>query len=220
MTLPRPASELRARVLLAASREDAAPRDRVKRRERWLWLSACAVPLLIFLAFGGVRDAPRPPALVLRSSLGAAAIALGCGVVGLSRGRSTLGRARVWLFGSALLAPLALLAWKVGTSAEFDQMMVKWPARVGLRCFWLSCLMALWPLTALVLARRKSDPVHPALSGAAFGAALGAALWVLVDLSCPVAYVPHLLLGHVLPLLLITGAGAGLGQRFIALRGS
>ena len=47
-----------------------------------------------------------------------------------------------------------------------------------------------------------------------------AALWVLVDLSCPVAYVPHLLLGHVLPLLLITGVGAGLGQRFITLRGT
>jgi hypothetical protein len=205
-------------VLLAASLEDAPPRARVRRRDAWLLLSACVLPLLIFLAVGGMREAPRPPALVLRTSLGAAAIALGCGVVGLSRGRSTLGRARAWLFGVAVSAPLALFAWKIVTSAQFVDMMLQWPARIGLRCFWLSCVMAAWPLAAVVLTRQKSDPVHPALTGAAIGAAVGAGLWVLVDLSCPVAYVPHLLLGHVLPLLLITSTGAALGQRFIAMR--
>jgi hypothetical protein len=213
-----PSSQLRARVLLAASLEDAAPRQRVRWRHGWLLASAGAAPLLIFLALGGLREGPRPPELVLQTSLGAAAIALGCSVVGLSRGRSTLGRAGAWLFGVVAGAPLGLLTWKVATSARFADMMVQWPARIGLRCFWLSCLMAAWPLAAVVLTRRQSDPVHPALTGAAIGAAVGAALWVLVDLSCPIAYVPHLLLGHVLPLLLITGVGAALGHRFIALR--
>ena len=171
------------------------------------------MPLLIFLAFGGLRDGPRPTTLVLRTSLGASFIALACGVVGLSRGRSTLGRARVWLWGLALFAPVALFGWKVLASVQFEQMMARWPGRIGLRCLWLHCLMALWPLTALMITRRESDPLHPALTGAA----IGSALWVLVDLSCPVAYVPHLLLGHVLPLLLTTSVGAALGQRFIAL---
>jgi hypothetical protein len=39
-----------------------------------------------------------------------------------------------------------------------------------------------------------------------------------VDLWCPVAYVPHLLLGHVLPLFVIAGAGALLGQAVLSLR--
>ena len=44
------------------------------------------------------------------------------------------------------------------------------------------------------------------------GFAAGACAWVAVDLWCPVAYVPHVLLGHVLPLFVLAGAGALLGQ--------
>ena len=116
-----PSSELRARVLLAASRQDAPTRDRVKRRDGWLLLSAALVPLLVFFAFGGLRDGPRPTTLVLRTSLGASAIALICMLVGLSRGGSTLGRARVWLWCLALLAPSALFGWKVAASAPFER---------------------------------------------------------------------------------------------------
>jgi hypothetical protein len=43
-------------------------------------------------------------------------------------------------------------------------------------------------------------------------------VWVLVDLQCPVAYLPHLLLGHVLPLVTATLIGAWLGHRLIAVR--
>jgi hypothetical protein len=78
--------------------------------------------------------------------------------------------------------------------------------------------MAVWPLVALVLTRRRTDPLHPSLTGAAIGSAVGASIWVLVDLNCPIAYLPHLLLGHVLPLVLITSVGAALGRRLIALR--
>jgi hypothetical protein len=128
-----------------------------------------------------------------------------------------LGRASVWLWGLAVVTPLALLGWKVIASAQFDNMMVRWPGRVGLRCLWLSCLMAVWPLVALVLTRRRTDPLHPGLTGAAIGSAVGASTWVLVDLNCPIAYVPHLLLGHVLPLVLSTSVGAVLGRRLLAL---
>jgi hypothetical protein len=45
-------------------------------------------------------------------------------------------------------------------------------------------------------------------------------VWVLVDLWCPVAYLPHLLLGHVLPLALAVGAGAMLGRFVLGLPGA
>jgi hypothetical protein len=38
-----------------------------------------------------------------------------------------------------------------------------------------------------------------------------------VDLWCPVAYVPHLVLGHLLPLFVLAGAGALLGQALLSL---
>ena len=166
--LPReqPSSALRARVLLAASQKDAATRQRVKRRDALLAFSACLVPLLVFAAFGGVREGPRPQALVLQPALGAAALALAATVVGFSRGRSTLGRAGIWSLGLMFATPAALFGWKVLMSAQFDNMMVNWPARVGFRCLGLSCLMAVWPLAAFLIARRASDPVHPALTGA------------------------------------------------------
>ena len=46
----------------------------------------------------------------------------------------------------------------------------------------------------------------------------GACAWVAADLWCPVAYVPHLLLGHILPLFVLAGAGALLGRTLLSLR--
>jgi hypothetical protein len=214
----QPPAELRARVLQAASLEQAATRAGVRRRNTIILISACVVPVLLFLGVGGVREAPRPTGLVLQTSLGAAAIACVVGVVALSRGRSTLGRASVWFLGVAMAAPITLLGWKIASSSQFENMMQQWPHRPGFRCLWLSFALAAWPLVALILTRKGSDPVHPALTGAAIGSAIGSAVWVLVDLSCPIAYVPHLLFGHVLPLIVTTTIGAGLGRRFIALR--
>jgi hypothetical protein len=54
--------------------------------------------------------------------------------------------------------------------------------------------------------------VHPALNGTGIGFAAGACAWVAVDLWCPIAYVPHLLLGHLLPVFLLALTGALLGR--------
>ncbi len=93
----------------------------------------------------------------------------------------------------------------------FGETMVRWPERPGLRCLALSTLVGLGPLAAF-LAMRRHDFVHAGLNGAAMGVAAGACAWVAVDLWCPVAYVPHLLLGHVLPLVLLGGIGALIGR--------
>jgi hypothetical protein len=66
-------------------------------------------------------------------------------------------------------------------------------------------------LGAALLAWRRVDPVTPRMTGAAFGAGAGLGSALLVDLWCPVFYVPHLLLGHVLPIAVLAAAGAALG---------
>jgi hypothetical protein len=129
-----------------------------------------------------------------------------------------LGRPRIVLLATLVVTPLVLMTWKVLWSAGFSGALDAWPGRLGFRCVGLSLLLGGWPLAALILARRRSDPLHPALTGAAFGVAVGACTWVMVDLWCPVAYVPHLLLGHLAPLLALAATGALLGRPFIAVR--
>jgi hypothetical protein len=81
----------------------------------------------------------------------------------------------------------------------------------------LSLFVAAGPLLSF-LAIRRSAPVQPALNGAVIGFAAGAFAWVAADLWCPIGYVPHVLLGHVLPLGVLAGVGALLGRALLAPR--
>jgi hypothetical protein len=122
-----------------------------------------------------------------------------------------LGRSRRRLLGGAVLIPTSLLAWKVGCSIALGAAMVAWPERPGERCLALSLLVSAGPLLSF-LAIRRSAPGQPALNGAVMGVAADACAWVATDLWCPVAFVPHLLIGHVLPLGVLAVAGALLGR--------
>lgn len=212
-----PSADVRTRLLSQVNRDRAPSRGEIRGRNAKLFLSAIAVSWGVFLLSGGVHGGARPRALVAETVIGAAAIALTALMVALGRGRSMLGRSNGVLLGLVVGTPLAMFALKLGVSSQFHGMMESMPERPGFRCLLLSCLMAAWPLVAVVMTRRGSDPVHPRLTGAALGVAVGACSWVLVDMWCPVAYVPHLMLGHVLPLVLLSIAGAWLGK-FVALR--
>jgi hypothetical protein len=83
----------------------------------------------------------------------------------------------------------------------------------------LALALGILPLVAFVVSHRASEPRRPALTGFAAGIAIGCVAALLTDLWCPVAYIPHLLLGHILPISILGGLGACLGGRFVALRG-
>ena len=226
-------AELRARVLAAAAAEPSPTRAAVNRRNTLLRMVAAVSGMGAFVIFAllmsdgqllglGGEVAPsqhleRSVWLVLTTAGGAVGVTATALWLALWRGRSMLGRPRSWLlFGSALI-PIGLFAWKVSCSLAFGYPMVEWPERLGMRCLWLSLLVAVGPLLSF-LAMRRSAPVQPALNGAVMGFAAGACAWVAVDLWCPVAYVPHLVLGHVLPLFVLAGAGALLGETLLSLR--
>ena len=226
-------AELRARVLAAAAAEASPTRAAVKRRNIFISVIAAASGIGAFVLFAvfmsegqllrlGGEVAPqqhfaRPVWLVVTTVGGALGVAATALWLALWRGRSMLGRSRRWLLYGGALIPISLLAWKVSCSVAFGDAMVAWPGRPGLRCLSLSLLVAVGPLLSF-LAMRRSAPVQPALNGAAMGLAAGACAWVAVDLWCPVAFVPHLVLGHVLPLFVLAGAGALLGQALLSLR--
>ena len=212
------APDLKRRILAATISEPSPTR-----RQRLIWsatrmASALAVPLLLFLLVGGPRVDPRPLGLVAMTALGTSGIAAAVLFVAVGRGSSMLGRSRGWLLATAAIVPVAFLLWKMAANWGVPHMMDRWPSRPGLRCFALTALFAAWPLAALVWERWGSDPVHPRTLGVALGVAAGAAAAVLVDLWCPVGHVPHLLTGHVAPILLLGGLGALVGARALGVR--
>jgi hypothetical protein len=203
---PEPPPDLRDKVFEAIGRSPALLRRQVRLNEFGLLTAA------------GIRTGPRPTPLIIATAVGSATIAAASLWVAVARGKSMVGRPRAWLLATIVLAPACYLAWKVASTAPFPVMSDRWPGRVGLKCFGLCLLFSVPPLATLFYLRRGSDPVHPQALGAAYGAAVGACATLLVDLWCPVAYVPHLLLGHTLPVALLSLIGAWLGHRFLTIR--
>jgi hypothetical protein len=219
---PTPAPELpadlKARVLLAVQAEPT-PTQAARRRQAVVLLTiGAAISLATFVCAGGVRCYERPPLLVFVTAFGWLAATIIALAIAFARGRSPLGRPTTWLLALVVAAPVLLLAWKVAVTLPFGpESMVYWDEKLGFRCLELSLGTGLPLLVALAFARRRSVPVRPGLTGAALGMAAGIAAGSLVDLWCPVGYLPHLLLGHILPLVVLAGLGALLGRRLIRL---
>jgi hypothetical protein len=213
--------DAKATLMAAIAAEPAPTRAQARRRDGLVLGLALAATAVLFFVRGGIRPGPHPLENELPSrttwfmlATAGGAMLLGIGAMWglLSRGRSMLGRSRRWLVVSVLATPLVLFAWKVLVSAQVDLMMVQWPTRLGLKCLVLGLSLGALPLAALAYTRAGTDPVHPHLSGVALGMTSGIGAWLLVDLWCPVAYIPHLLLGHVLPTVLLAVAGLGVGR--------
>lgn len=213
-----PPKGLEARMARSAIRL-GPPRRVVAQQTVALTLGSWVISAVVFLYAGGLRPTGRPLSLILGTAAGIGSIAAVAGWAALSRGRSTLGRARQWLIPIVIGSPAFILAWKIFWSAQYEGAFRPWPTRPGFRCLGLSLAIAICPLVAFAVARRRSDPRRPILTGFAAGLAIGAITSLLADLWCPVAYVPHLLLGHMLPIVLLGGLGAWLGRVAIALRG-
>ncbi len=226
-------ADLRARVLAAAAAEPSPTRTAVNHRNWRLGALAAVTGIGVFLVFAGLspesrllvlegeaapgRHVGRSITLVFATAGGALAIASAALWLALRRGRSMLGRPATWLLFGSVLVPIGLFAWKLGCTLAVGGPMMAWPDRPGLRCLCLSLLVAVGPLLSF-LAIRASAPAWPALNGAVLGVAAGACSWFVVDLWCPVAYVPHLLIGHLLPMFILGGTGAVLGRWLLSPR--
>jgi len=211
-----PAPDLKRRVMAAVQTAPAPTRSTVRRRGWSIFVVGVAVALAVFAEAGGVRAYDRPGLLIVSTCVGWIVAASAAGAFGVARGRSMLGRSTASLIVLIVGLPLALLGWKIGVTVPFGpQMSAPWPGRLGFRCLGLSLAMAAPLLVALVVMRRRSDPVHPGIAGAVLGITAGIAAGTLVDLWCPIANLPHVLLGHILPLLVVALAGAWVGRRLL-----
>jgi hypothetical protein len=208
--------DFKSRVLASVREVPAPTRKETLQRQTWLIAAGLTGALTLFFIKGGLRVTSRPPSMIALTSLGTAIFA-GIGMWLLfTRGPSGLRRPRTVLMWAAVLSTVAFVGWRYGVSALYGRAAI-WPERVGLRCLVLSVGTGALMLFAALMSWRRSDPVTPRATGAAFGAGAGLGSALLVDLWCPVGYVPHLLLCHVLPIAILSAAGALIGGRVLGI---
>jgi hypothetical protein len=198
-----PAS-LRDRVLASAA--DTPSRTRAQGRTRAVvaYGLAALAGVLFFEAWGGLSHSDgRPRSLTFGLAGGATLLALAASSVGWWRGRTMLGRPWQLLAAAPLLVPGLTLGWLLA----FHDRYVEPFARFGWRCLFLSLGSGAALLGAALFLRRRSVVRAPGLSGAALGATAGSWSAILVDLWCPLTNVPHALVGHVVPLVLLSVVG-------------
>jgi hypothetical protein len=206
-------------VLDSVRRESAPTRAQTATRRLAIGVAGF-VPALALVALLAHHGDYRPVGYIVFVACTWASVAVLTTWLALRTGRSILGVARVWLVAATLAVPpaLAILAgvatalWPQTNVAESD-------AGAHALCFVLTTLAALGPVLAFALLRRESDPVHPRWTGALIGAASGACGATAVALLCEHTYPVHILVGHVLPVVLVTLVGAFLASRVVTLRG-
>lgn len=210
----RPSADLKARVLAAAAARPVPARG--TRRARWALLALAAIEALIVLyASGGPRHADgRPAPLGSMIALGCAALATVATAAVYSRARSMLGPRSAVLWIVTLGTPFAIAAWTLAWHVSYVDPF----ERLGVRCFAMSVGTAPWLFAALVALRRRVDPLHPRLFGAALGTIAGAWAGVVVVLWCPLADPGHVIRGHLTPFIVLSLAGAWLGKRLFDVR--
>jgi hypothetical protein len=217
--LPPELAELKRRVL-AAARDQPAPTRSIKALQ-WGLLVVAAGSLIAyaFRALGGVHwAAARPTPFLIAVAAGWGLVAVVVSFIALGRGRSMLGRSRNLLLGFVIAAPPALLGWSLLWNALYPVTLTPCVGRPGLVCLDLAVVIGVLPVLFLVLGRKNTDPVHPAMTGAALGAAVGTWSALTIDLTCECTNPSHVALGHVLPVVLLIVFGAWLGKRLIAIR--
>lgn len=214
-----PPEELRRRILAEVARTPAPTRTEHKRRSGVTAGLGAFATMSLFFAMGGFVTGSRPVELVAFAAGFGLLTTLALGRLSSGASGSMLGRPRhVLVLACAVTAPvLALVALAAATfwPGEAAQEV---PTEIHLLCGGITILQGALPLAALLLPRRGTDPVHPAVTGAALGMTAGAWTATMAYLRCPHAGAGHCIFAHVLPTLVLTAAGALLGHVVLRIR--
>jgi hypothetical protein len=211
--------ELKQRVLAAARQVPSGVRADARSDARTIFLSSIALSLGLFLAFDGLfHSAGRPPWFLATSVATWASVAALSARGAWRWGGTFAAGSALQLTTIAVGTPALLLAVSLALARLSPGSVSPGAVGGGLPCLALTFAAAIYPLTAVCLLRRSTDPLHPIAGGAALGAASGASAGVMVDIWCPVTEAAHVLSAHVLPVAALTVIGALLGDRVLAMR--
>jgi hypothetical protein len=223
-----PSERLYARVRSAVASTPAATTRTRTRIVAALAIMPTLTTLIVLIASGLIYGQPAAgldidvasSAAVLTILALLTGLALASTVFALWQGRSGLGIASMWLASiAALVAPVyaALTVLQPVHSGAADDASLTGVAISpwGLRCIFIACVVGASALTIFAVALRRAVAVAIGLRGAALGAAAGGWAGLAVFAFCPSGELQHLLVGHVLPILLLTLLGARIFQVWI-----
>jgi hypothetical protein len=219
MTGREPSAELRERVL--ASLKDAPAPTRAQHRKRIALLSVggALASAGLFFAMGGFAGSDRRPTELVGFVVGTALFA----ALVMSRvsgaGGKMLGRPRpVLVMACVIAAPLLAISALATTMIWPEHATEDIAGKSHVACAVMTLVQGALPLLVLLLPRRESDPVHPAIAGAALGMTAGAWTAMMAYLRCPHVPAAHCIVAHVVPTLVLTIAGALLGRMLLRVR--
>ncbi len=222
-----PPPELHARIRAAIA---ATPAPRLGTRLRIaaaLAVVPCAAAAVLVIATRLVYGRPVVrPALRLDMAMEGSShvltmlillvgLTLAATLVAVARGRRGLGPGVVSLVGLSTLVTPLYAALALGGSGHAGEPAGPELSPWGLPCLYIATAVGLFALATFAAALRRSVPVASSLRGAALGAAAGAWAGLTVFVFCPAGEVPHLLVGHVLPILAFTLLGLAAVPRLL-----
>jgi hypothetical protein len=223
-----PSERLYARIRSAVESTPAATTRTRTRIIATLAIVPALTMLLVLIASGLVYGQPAAGLAIDIASSAAAlttlslltGLALASTVFALWQGRSGLGIASMWLVSiSALVAPVyaALTVLQPVHSGAADDVSLTGVAISpwGLRCIFVASVVGASVLAIFAATLRRAVAVAVGLRGAALGAAAGGWAGLAVFAFCPSGELQHLLVGHVLPIVLLTVCGARIFQGWI-----
>ena len=216
--MKQPSVDLRTRVLAAAAGAPAPTRAAHRSRVLALATFGALATTALFFVMGGFARGTRPGELIAFT----AGIGLFAAIV-MTRvstgGGSMLGRPRsVLLLACVVAAPLLACAALATAMMWPENAAEEVPGHAHLACAAITLAQGALPLAFLLFARTGTDPVHPAITGAALGMTAGAWSAMMAYLRCPHVPATHCIVAHVLPTVVLTIAGALLGRFVLRLR--
>lgn len=219
MNSREPSSELRARVLAEIAKTPAQTRGEHQKRIFLIAAIGALATTSLFFAMGGFSRGTRPLELVLFTSgfgLIAAMVMtrVSSGVTGSMLGRPRQTLLLTCVAAAPVLAVVALTAAAIWPASAAEEL----PNRAHVGCAVATIIQGALPLIALVVPRRGTDPVHPAITGAALGMTAGAWTAMMAYLRCPHAQAFHCVAAHVIPTIVLTMLGALLGRALLKIR--
>jgi hypothetical protein len=214
-----PQNDAKERLLALARTMPSATRSSTRTGPWLIGFASVIIGAALYFATNGIEHGTgRALWFYLTCTIswsGVAAVSV-WGVLGHARG--TNWRPRSVLLLVAAGTPGVLFALMFALAVARPEVTAIHPERLGLKCLGLTLAAAVFPLVSLLYVRRASDPVHPALTGAALGSACGASAGIMVELWCPVAAPAHVAFGHVLPIIVLALLGSGIGARMLRVR--
>jgi hypothetical protein len=217
--IPSPPAELRARVLSEAKRSPSPTRAEHRRRVAAIALAGAIATTGLFFATGNVAPGARPTDMIAFSVGFALVAAIVLTRLSSARASSMFGRPRhVLVTACVVAAPLLALGALVAAACWPTPAREEVPTQAHAACAALTLLQGVLPLGALLVPKRGSDPVHPAVTGGALGMTAGAWTAMMAYLRCPHAAALHCIGAHVAPTLILTALGAWLGWALLRVK--